>query len=226
MSEWWTYRLSDFLLFAPRTYWRQIELLNLAAWPAQWLLAGLGVGLAAVLAAGGPRLRGIAMLVAAVLWGCVAWAFLWQRYAGIHWLAPWFAFAFALQGLVFLGAARRTRQSHPGAALLTLAVLAYPAAGLLAGRPWSQAEVFGLAPDPTVIGSFGLLLALPRRPMAWWAAWAVPLGWCAVSGATLWAMEDPLAALPPCAAFAALLLARLSSRTDPASTTPSRAARP
>ena len=28
MSEWWTYRLSDFLLFAPRTYWRQFELLN------------------------------------------------------------------------------------------------------------------------------------------------------------------------------------------------------
>ena len=28
MSEWWTYRLSDFLLYAPRTYFRLFELYN------------------------------------------------------------------------------------------------------------------------------------------------------------------------------------------------------
>ena len=33
MSEWWTYRPSDFLLFAPRTYYRLIELYNVEWWP-------------------------------------------------------------------------------------------------------------------------------------------------------------------------------------------------
>ena len=44
MSEWWTYTLSDFLLFSPRTYYRLLELYNLATWPAQF--AGGAIGLA------------------------------------------------------------------------------------------------------------------------------------------------------------------------------------
>ena len=44
MSEWWTYRPSDFLLFSPRTYHRLFELYNREIWPAQ--LASLGRGLA------------------------------------------------------------------------------------------------------------------------------------------------------------------------------------
>jgi len=35
MSEWWTYRPEDFLLFSPRVYWRLFELHNEALWPAQ-----------------------------------------------------------------------------------------------------------------------------------------------------------------------------------------------
>jgi hypothetical protein len=43
MSEWWTYRPSDFLLFAPRTYYRLFELYNSEIWPLQIvaLLAGV-----------------------------------------------------------------------------------------------------------------------------------------------------------------------------------------
>jgi hypothetical protein len=33
MSEWWTYRLTSFLLFSPRTYYRTIERYNLEIWP-------------------------------------------------------------------------------------------------------------------------------------------------------------------------------------------------
>ena len=32
----------------------------------------------------------------AAAWVAVAWAFHLERYAGIHWLAPWFAAAFVL----------------------------------------------------------------------------------------------------------------------------------
>ena len=42
MSEWWTYTLSDFLLFSARTYYRLFELYNLAIWPAQSVALALG----------------------------------------------------------------------------------------------------------------------------------------------------------------------------------------
>jgi len=46
MSEWWTYSLSDFLLFSPRTYYRLFELYNVAIWPLQ--IVGLALGVAIV----------------------------------------------------------------------------------------------------------------------------------------------------------------------------------
>ena len=102
MSEWWTYTLSDFLLFSPRTYYRLLELYNLAIWPAQ--LAGVAIGCAIVaLLVGKHRRRDriIAGLLA-VCWLWVAWAFHYQRYAQINWAAPWFAAAFAFQALLLV----------------------------------------------------------------------------------------------------------------------------
>ena len=45
MSEWWTYRPSDFLMFSPRTYHRLVELYNAEVWPAHVLAMGLGVAM-------------------------------------------------------------------------------------------------------------------------------------------------------------------------------------
>ena len=44
MSEWWTYSLSDFLLFSPRTYYRLFELYNVAIWPLQLVSPRAGRG--------------------------------------------------------------------------------------------------------------------------------------------------------------------------------------
>ena len=44
MSEWWSYRAEDFLLFSPRVYWRTFELHNAALWPLHF--ATLAAGLA------------------------------------------------------------------------------------------------------------------------------------------------------------------------------------
>ena len=43
MSEWWTYRPEDFLLFSPRVYWRMFELHNAALWPLQVLALAAGL---------------------------------------------------------------------------------------------------------------------------------------------------------------------------------------
>lgn len=202
MSEWWTYRLSDLLMFSPRTYWRLIELYNRDVWPAQLaaLAAGLvALGLAASRRAGAGRV--LAALLAAI-WLWVGWAFHWQRYASINWAAPYFALAFALQAVLLLGLGAWPRDAQAPTAcvgvrnlgwlLAVTGVLLYPLAGLLAGRPWTQIELFGVTPEPTALASLGLLLAsaqpLSRTRRCLLAI--IPTLSLLVGAATLWTMAD------------------------------------
>src|SRR5262245_18153505 len=97
MSEWWTYTLTDFLLFSPRTYYRLFELTNTDVWPLQLVTLTLGAAIAflvwRVSAWSG---RAVASILAA-LWLFVAWAYLLERYDTINWAARYFAIAFVLQ---------------------------------------------------------------------------------------------------------------------------------
>ena len=63
-----------------------------------------------------------------------------------------------------------------------------PASPILQGRPWTQADVFGITPDPTVVATLGVLLTADAR--ARWALLVVPLAWSAVGGMFLWTMDD------------------------------------
>lgn len=197
MSEWWTYRPEDFLMFAPRTYWRLFELHNHAWWPAQVLAVLAGLVIAVGLWRGQPAVLRFALVVLALCGAFVAWAFLWQRYAEINWAAAGFAWAFGAQaiGLLVLAsqsslvlATGRVRR-RVGLGLLLWAVLVHPVLALAMGRPWVQAEVFGLAPDPTFIAMLGVLLCAHGGTRATRVLLAVlravALAWCAVSAATL-----------------------------------------
>lgn len=212
MSEWWTYTPADFLMFAPRTYWRLVERYNEAIWPLQIL--GVACGLALVALVHGNRAHRD-RIIAGLIAGCWLWiasAFHLQRYAQINWAATWFAAAFALQALllVIVGvAAGRIRlidtdgRARAIASLvLVFAVLVYPLLAPLAGRPWSTAEVFGVAPDPTAIATVAVL-ALVRGRIRWLLL-AVPLGWCAIATATLWVMEAREAVVVAAATLLAL----------------------
>ena len=222
MSEWWgewsSYRPSDFLMFAPRIYWRLFESINVAVWPAQLLL--VGAALAWVVwfmrrgAEAAPRASAVAL---ALCWLFVAWAFLLQRYAPINWAADAFALGFALQGLGLLAlvgcgplqASVQPWRRAAGLGLLLWALLGHPLLALLSGRPWTQAEVFGLAPDPTAIGTLGWLLLLEGRARVLPRfLWLVPLAWCAISAATLATMGEWQALVPLAAALLALTAAR------------------
>ena len=55
-------------------------------------------------------------------------------------------------------------------------------------RGWTQSEIFGIVPDPTVMGTLGLLLMAEGSPRTLLAA---PLAWCLLGGATLLAMDSP-----------------------------------
>jgi len=217
MGEWATYSPSDFLLFAPRTYYRLFELYNAAVWPAQLAALSAGAAILALLRRGGTVDARIAAALLAACWLWVAVAFHAQRYATINWAAEWFAWAFAAEAalLLALGVLRNGfasgSRSGPGFGLFAFALLLQPLLGPLFGRDWRQMELFGLAPDPTALATLGALALVGGR--ARWALAALPLLWCAISGATLWTMGAPDAlVLPAAGALGLLALARLRPR--------------
>ncbi|WP_229496249.1 DUF6064 family protein [Massilia polaris] len=193
--------MSDLLMFSARTYYRLIQLYNLEVWPLH--LLAFAAGLALVLCVRRTGAGRVAAIVLGICWLWVAWAFHAERYTAINSAAPYFAAAFAVQGMLLIFAGR-LHASHDrfGPGVLSLALLGYPLLTLLSGRPWQQAEMFGIAPDPTVAFTLALL-ALCQR--VHWILWPVPLLWSAVSGATLWTMGAPNAWVVPLIALLALM---------------------
>jgi hypothetical protein len=213
MGEWWTYSLQDFLLFSPRTYYRLFELHNRAVWPAQVPAMALGLAALALSLRGGVRQGRATAAILAASWLWVAWAYLLERYDTINWLAKYLAAAFTAEALLLAWAALRGRLTvrpdagrvrRAGLGVLAFALVLQPLTGPLAGRLWAQVELFGVTPDPTVVATLGVLLTADRTR---WELLVLPLAWCAVSGATAWAMGSPDAPLMPAAALATLALA-------------------
>jgi len=205
MSEWWTYRPEDFLLFSPRVYWRMFELHNAALWPLQVLALAAGL-IIVLLVARWPKssARWLALLLA-VLWILVGWSFLWNRYVEINWAAVYAVPGFAVEGVLLLvcgtllnGLAFFRRGLAGGIGYIMLAVaIAFPLLALLQGRSWASSEVFGIAPDPTAVATLGLLLLARGRFLPFLLP--IPALWCLLSGTTLWTMGEPQAWVLYCA---------------------------
>jgi hypothetical protein len=204
LSEWWTYTPADFLMFAPRIYWRLFDALNRQTWPAALLAPAAAVAWLLWVARGVARPGAAAARLAAVglalAWTVSGLLFLRPLLAPIHWLVEWIAPVFVLQALLLtalaatggLQATASTRRRRTGLGLLGYALLLHPLWPLLDGRPLSQAETFGLAPDPTALATLGVLLlwhaGTPVGRLLGRFAWGPPLAWCALSAATLWTM--------------------------------------
>jgi hypothetical protein len=225
MSEWWTYTLSDFLMFSPQTYYRLFALYNAAIWPAQVVAIALGLAIRALARrAGASRGRVIAAILAAC-WLWVGIAFHARQYATINWAAVYFALGFGFESalLIWTGVLRGRLEFGPGGgtigrvgvAIFFFALLVQPLIGPLLGRQWKQIEVFGVAPDPTAVATLGVLLFAAGRVR--WELVAVPAIWCAVAGATLLAMKARDAWVTPLAGALVVSLAVRKTRPGAAS---------
>src|SRR3712207_4733924 len=102
MPEWWTYSLSDFLLFSPRTYYRLFELYNAAVWPGKVLALAVGLAIAAMLWKPRRWQGQVVAILLAASWLWIAWAYFLMRYATINWAAPYIATAFAGEALLLV----------------------------------------------------------------------------------------------------------------------------
>ena len=209
MSEWWTYTLSDIQSFSLHSYYRLFELYNRAIWPAQLVALALGIAILLLLRRAEPwRGRVIAVLLAAC-WFWVAIVFHAYRYATLTWSARYFAWGFGVEAALLLWTALRGRpvfERRPtGWTIFLFALVVPPLSGPLLGRTWRQVVVFGVAPDPTAVATLGILLLAAGRVR--WELIAVPLLWCAVSGATLLSMHAPDAGIPIAAGVLGLSVA-------------------
>ena len=217
MSEWWTYSLSDLILFSRAAYFRLFELYNAAIWPAQIAVFALGVAILERSLRGGAgtgRGRGIAALLAAA-WLWVAIAFHAARYATLNTAAPVFAWIFAIEAALLLGIGvvrgrlllgrPETAWEWCGFVLFVFALAVHPFAAVLCGRGLRAAEIFGLAPDPTAVGTLGLLLMSKSRPR--WPLMIVPTIWCVATGAILSVLKTPDFWIAPLAAAIAVVAA-------------------
>ena len=213
MTEWWTYHLSDLLLFSAHTYRRLFEIYNAAIWPAQFVAAGAGLTILALLRrATATASRGISAILAACwLWTGVA--FLARRYATINWSAMGFAWGFGVEAaLLWIGVLRgrllfelpTDAGGRAGLGIFVFALVVEPLIGPLLGRGWKGLELFGLAPDPTAVATLGLCLLVRARRR--WPLILIPALWSVYTGIFLLAMKAPDFWIPALAAALSMAL--------------------
>lgn len=204
----------------PEVYFRLFVRHNQAVWPSQGPLLALGAAVLWLAWCGRGRIAGVLL---GTCWMWVGLAFHLNLYAELNWAAAYAGWGFILQGILLAGfaglgrparepGARLTRAQNAGIALGVFGLVVYPVLGPLTGRSWGGVELFGTAPDPTVLVTLGVLPAL-ARPVG--PAAMIPALWCIVSGLTWYAMGWYPGLLVPAAALVfAVLGIRFARRRE------------
>lgn len=207
MPEWWSYGAEDFLLFAPRTYWRLVASYQAGLWPLPVATVAGGLALLGWGLWRPAQARRWCLLALAGLWLLTGLAFVGGRYAAINWAAAYAVPLFVLQAALLAVATVRDSGGTPlpavGGVLAAWGIALHPLLALAGGREAASAEAFGLMPDPTAIATLGLVL-LSGAP-----SWLLPLPalWCVAGSVTLGAMGEPFAWVPALAAGVAVAAA-------------------
>ena len=177
------------LPFSREQFFELFAAYNSATWPAA--VVAYPLALAALLAAwrAGPRAGRIVAAVLALMWGWVGIAYHGLHFAAINPAARLFAAAFVIQAALFAWhawngrglafGARSPLRAVSGGAMFVYSLVLYPAIGLAAGERYPALPLFGVAPCPLLIFTFGLMV---WATLARWWLWIVPLLWSLVGG--------------------------------------------
>ena len=200
--------------FSPEVFFALFEEYNLAIWPAQLVAYGLGLLVLVLAIRPSPMSSTLIGVILAAFWLWNGIAYHWLFFAPINFAAPVFAGLFVLQAVLLLWkctirrnvtfAFRRDAISVAGLTLMVSALTIYPLLAIASGHEWPQFAVFGVAPTPTVIFSFGVLMFV--RPRASLTLLIIPVLWALITGIVLWSVGIPEDALLPVAALVAMAL--------------------
>jgi diketogulonate reductase-like aldo/keto reductase len=180
MSEWWTYRLSDFLMFSPRTYWRLVDGYNREMWPMQAVVLVAAVALLWLAMRGSRRWVAAVHVLFALAWANVGWSFFAERYSQIFTGASYPAVACGVQAVALLGAALASRPVQGRAVPWWLAM----ACAVLYPEFTGAAEWFGFMPDPTALATVPFAWAVARGRVVAIGLAVIPVFVLAVGWAT------------------------------------------
>ena len=160
-----------------------------------------------------PTAGRVVAIVLAVMWGWVGIIYQGLFFAPINPVARLFALAFVVQALLFawhgwrqigLEYGPRSRiRAVTGGAMIAYALFLYPMIGLAAGERLAAMPLFGVAPCPLLIFTFGLML---WASCARWWLWIVPLLWAAIGGSAAVLLSVPQDWALPIAALTALII--------------------
>jgi hypothetical protein len=157
--------------FTTEAFLSVFERYNLAIGPAPVVAVLLGLAALALAIRGGPRASRAVLAILALLWGFVGGAYHLVFFRPVNPAAAAFGAAFLAQAALYaLAAARggvafglRPYGRHALALVFAAyALVAYPLLGRLAGHVYPRAPLFGVAPCPTVVFTFALLLLADR----------------------------------------------------------------
>jgi len=186
------------LPFTADVFLSLFETYNRAIWPAQ--VAAYVLGIAVLLLALWPVAAGgriaPAVLSAFWLWNGIVYHLMY--FLQINFAALGFGALFVLQGVLLAGSALGGRRpmrfradlfGWSGLFFALFALAVYPLVGWLAGHGWPRAAVFGVAPSPTVIFTFGMLLMAEGRAPLFLAA--IPFLWSLIGGGAAFLLGAP-----------------------------------
>ena len=180
------------LPFTREQFLGMFEAYNHTIWPVQILAYVLGITAVALVLR---RSRASDRLIAGTLgvfWLWMSGVFLWTFMRTID-TGPGpvvFAAAFAVQGALWFAAgvlrhdlrfeARASMLTVFGGLMIVYAMLVYPLIGIAIGHVYPRQPMFGVAPCPTTIFSFGLLLLTATRVPK--LLLVIPFIWSVTSG--------------------------------------------
>ena len=165
------------LPFTTEQFLEVFKTYNTSIWPAQvvaYLLGGLAIYLAYRPSARNHR---IISLILASSWLWMGALYHLTFFTSINTAAYGFGVIFIIQGLLFLGAGvwkdwlkfrlKWDAYGITGTILIIYAMLIYPLIGTQVGHGYPYAPMFGVAPCPATIFTFGMLLWTAKR-IPWW----------------------------------------------------------
>lgn len=158
---------------------------NNAIWPAQVVAYVIGLAAIGLALREGKSAGRIVPLILALFWIWMGVFYHMGHFSRINPLARIFGLFYVLQGLLFVFAGtirgklsfRSRLEPFPlvGACFILYAMVIYPLLGLGFGHSYPKAPMFGVAPCPTTIFTFGLLLWATRPVPAYLLI--IPLVW-------------------------------------------------